>query len=289
MSWVSIDKNKCSECGICALRCPFCFSKQDGVIAARADENECSLCGHCVALCPEGAIVHHKMDMSNFIEIGDDAMLGTDAFVRFIRARRSHRHFKDKAIPREILEKLIDICRYAPTGGNAQAVRAIIVQNPEMRKKLSDLAVDFFIEMGGGAEKALEELRSKGTEATADSETLQVLARYKSRLEMARAAGYDPVFYKAPAVVIFHSHSKGRTPKDDCVIASTTMSLMARTMGLEATYIGLFEMAAKMYQPAAEELKLPPGHEVYSVLILGYPKLTFLRTVDRKPLMVKWE
>jgi nitroreductase len=229
------------------------------------------------------------MDMSNFVDISDDAAFETDAFIRFIRARRSHRHFKDKEIPREILERLIDVCRYAPTGGNAQTVRAIVVQNPKRRQKLSDLTVDFFIQMGEGAEKTLEEMKTRETDSIAGLETLQILANYKNRLSMARAAGYDPVFYKAPAVFIFHSHSQTRTPKDDCVIASTTMSLTARTMGLEATYIGLFEMAAKMYQPMAEELKLPSGHEVYSVVIMGYPKLAYLRTVDRKPIKTRWE
>ncbi len=34
---------------------------------------------------------------------------------------------------------------------------------------------------------------------------------------------------------------------------------------------------------------LPPHHKVYSVLILGYPQLKFLRAVDRKPIEVTWE
>ena len=42
------------------------------------------------------------------------------------------------------------------------------------------------------------------------------------------------------------------------------------------------------YAPIVEELGLPPGHKVYSILVLGYPKLTFLRAVDRKPMKVRW-
>ncbi|GAB4340048.1 MAG: nitroreductase family protein [Candidatus Abyssubacteria bacterium] len=287
MSWVSIDRNKCTDCGICALRCPLCFSKQGDGMTAHADENCCNLCGHCVALCPADAIVHKKMDMRNFREVGDRNLpFDTEDFIQFIRERRSHRHFKDKKIPRADLEKLVDICRYAPTGGNVQTVEIIVVEDPERRQRLSDLTSDFFIEMGGAAEKSLEE--AKG-DAVADSETLQILAHYKSRLSLARAAGYDAIFYKAPAVVIFHSLTSTRTPKDNCVIASTTMGLTARTMGLEATYIGLFEMASKMYQPLVEELRLPPHHEVYSCLIMGYPKLKFLKTVDRKPIKTRWE
>jgi len=227
--------------------------------------------------------------MNNFVEVGKGTMFETDQLIRFIRERRSHRHFKDKEVPREHLEKLIDVCRYAPTGGNVQDVEIVVVQNPEKRQKLSDLTVDFFMDMGKYAEEALAESAATGKEPPEDIEYLEILAHYRSRLGRARAAGYDAIFYKAPVVLIFHSHSKTRTPKDNCVIASTTLGLTARTVGLETTYIGLFEIASKMYQPIDEELGLPPGHEVFSVLVMGYSKLKFLKTVDRKPVKTRWE
>jgi hypothetical protein len=67
------------------------------------------------------------------------------------------------------------------------------------------------------------------------------------------------------------------------------MGLLARTMGLEYTYIGILQGAADNYPPVMEELNLPEGNKVYSVIIIGYPKLKFLRTVDRKPAAVRWE
>jgi nitroreductase len=79
------------------------------------------------------------------------------------------------------------------------------------------------------------------------------------------------------------------TPKDNCVIASTTMGLLARTMGLETTYIALFEGAWKGHKPLRDELGLPESHQVLSVLVIGYPKIKYLRTVDRKPIKTRWE
>ena len=101
--------------------------------------------------------------------------------------------------------------------------------------------------------------------------------------------GFDAIFYMAPATVIFHAPVQTSAPKDNGVIASTTMGLLARTMGLEFTYIGLFELASKSYEPMIEELNLPPGHEVTSCIILGYPAMRFLRTVDRNPIETRWE
>jgi nitroreductase len=241
-----------------------------------------------VALCPEDAITHEKVDMRNFIEIKEPVTFETDKFMQFIRERRSHRVFKNKEVAREDLEKLIDACRYAPTGSNAQTVEIMVVRNDEKRQKLSDLTIDFFAEMGGRMERELEKLKAEGGEPPEDLDMMERTIYYGNLMLMARQVGYDAIFHSAPAVVIFHSPTSATTPKDDCVIASTTMGLAARTMGLETTYIGLFEMASRTYEPMIEELGLPPGNKVFSVLIVGYPKLTFLKTVDRTPVETTW-
>ena len=98
----------------------------------------------------------------------------------------------------------------------------------------------------------------------------------------------DPIFHQAPVVLIFHSPEATSAPKDNGVIASTTVALTAMTLGLESCYIGIFEAAAG-YRPIKEELNLPPGHKIFSVLIMGYPSMTYYRTVDRKPIRVRWE
>jgi len=287
MSWVTIDQEKCNQCGLCVLRCARCYSKEDGSITAHADIDCCNVCGHCVSLCPADAIVHEKMDMKNFIKVDNEISIDPDRFIQMIRQRRSHRHFKDKEIPREVIEKLIDTCRYAPTGGNLQGVELMVIQNPEKIKELSDLTVDFFNIIGTNAEKQLAQIPPEEN-SSRKAELLQRTANYKERLTQARDLGYDPIFHKAPAVIIFHAHLQTASAKDDCVIASTTMGLTAMTMGLGTTYIGLYDAAAKNHPPALEALNLPEGHGVFSVLIMGYPKLKYLKTVDRKPMKTIW-
>ena len=107
--------------------------------------------------------------------------------------------------------------------------------------------------------------------------------------DFAREIGLDVIFYSAPAVIVFHSSDAATTPKDDCVIAAQTISMTAMTMGLESCYIGLFTNASGAHSPILEELKLPGGHAVYTTLIMGYPKIKFFKTVDRKPIKVTWE
>lgn len=287
MSWVSINQDECTVCEVCVERCA-CFSETSGVIIAAADENNCNLCGHCVALCPTDAIVHNQMDMDNFFDLEQDIGFKTDDFIQFIRRRRSHRKFEDKPVPREVLKKIVDTCRYAPTASNVQNVEILIIQDRRKIQRLSELTMESFQK----AKKVLEEraaaLKEAGKEIPEDMQySLQVLQAREERMAAREVAG-DMVFHNAPVVMIFHSLEATSMPKDNGVIASTTATLTAMTMGLESCYIGLFEAAAG-YPPIVEELKLPPDNKIFSVLIMGYPSMTYYRTVDRKSIQVRWE
>lgn len=289
MSWIAIDEEQCNACGICITRCAAVFAKTDGKVTAKANEQTCNLCGHCVALCPTDAIVHHQMNMDNFVRYDKKVSFETRDFVQFIRERRSHRFFKNQPIPREDLETLVDVCRYAPTGSNVQNVEIILVQDRDKISQYANLTMDYFISRIESLKETLATLEARGQKDTPEWFEAARHLRYGTGFAPARKAGYDPIFYRAPAVMIFHSPMLTSMPAANGVIASTTVALTARTMGLETCYIGLCEMAANDYPPLAEALSLPAGHRVFSVIILGYPRLRYLRAVDRKPIAVRWE
>jgi nitroreductase/NAD-dependent dihydropyrimidine dehydrogenase PreA subunit len=289
MKAVSIDYDKCNVCSVCIQTSRTCFSKKGGRIEIEADDKTCMLCGHCVAACPSAAITHNIMGMSNFPAIEKGKLIRTDDLVRLIRERRSHRSFTKKKLRKQDIEKLVDTVRYAPTGHNDQTVELIIIQNPERRKSLSDLAVDFCAVIAKQNAEKLASLRANGKGSPEEIAQLEEVVEFRRMLVQARDAGFDPLLYEAPAVAIFHSTTQTATPKDNCVIAATTMGLLARTMGLATTYIALFEHAGNYYAPLRDELGLPQGHKVFSVLVIGYPKIKYLRAVDRKPTRTRWE
>lgn len=59
-----------------------------------------------------------------------------------IRGRRSIRAFKSQAVSIEIVERLIDAARWAPSAGNIQPWEFIIVRNPEIKWKLAEAALN---------------------------------------------------------------------------------------------------------------------------------------------------
>jgi len=64
-----------------------------------------------------------------------------------VRGRRSTRTFKHQDVPAEIVEKLIDAARSAPSAGNVQPWEFIIVRESEIKRRLARAALDqLFIE-----------------------------------------------------------------------------------------------------------------------------------------------
>ena len=59
-----------------------------------------------------------------------------------IKGRRSIRAFKSEDVPPEIVEKLIDAARWAPSAGNIQPWEFIIVRKPEIKRNLAKAALN---------------------------------------------------------------------------------------------------------------------------------------------------
>ncbi len=57
-----------------------------------------------------------------------------------IKNRRSIRKFTNQTVPKEMVEKLVEAARMAPTAGNAQAYQLVIVRQEEQKQRLSHAA-----------------------------------------------------------------------------------------------------------------------------------------------------
>jgi nitroreductase len=59
-----------------------------------------------------------------------------------IRTRRSVRKYRPDSIPQEVLNRLLDAARIAPSGSNRQPTRLIVVTDPETKQKLVPMCHD---------------------------------------------------------------------------------------------------------------------------------------------------
>lgn len=63
----------------------------------------------------------------------------SEKLLEFLKSRRSIRRFKPDPIPKELILKLLDTARYAPSAGNRQPWIFIVVDDPEIKMKLANI------------------------------------------------------------------------------------------------------------------------------------------------------
>ena len=56
-----------------------------------------------------------------------------------MRCAPSTRRFSEEPVPRELIERVLDNARFAPSGGNRQGWRVIVVTDPDKRRRLCEL------------------------------------------------------------------------------------------------------------------------------------------------------
>jgi len=139
---VEIDEDACVGCGSCAK---VCVAKVIEVKekATLVHPDFCIGCTQCTAVCPTRAI--HGIKRPNAAaeqpepvpteDFGDkNPFMPFEDLARHMAARRSIRRFKDEIPSRELLEKLLQAVRYAPTGCNARRLKYVMMCDPERLK-----------------------------------------------------------------------------------------------------------------------------------------------------------
>jgi nitroreductase len=59
-----------------------------------------------------------------------------------LRTTGSVRHFTDEPVSDELITEILDDARFAPSGGNRQAWRVIVVKDPALRRAVADAYLD---------------------------------------------------------------------------------------------------------------------------------------------------
>lgn len=61
---------------------------------------------------------------------------------RVLESAGTCRHYRPDPIPTDVLRRVLDGARWAPTGGNRQPVRFVVVQDPATKQALQDLYLE---------------------------------------------------------------------------------------------------------------------------------------------------
>lgn len=183
--------------------------------------------------------------------------------IETIMKRRSVRLYESKPISKEILQTIINAGNMAPTGGNAQSWRFVVVENRSFKNKLMSLAIPRYKKWMEKASKELSEMREE-IDATAS----------------------DPIYYDAPAVVFVIG--SGMTSDLDTPMVCENIMIAARSLDIGSCWV-YFGQLPLDDQEVRNALEMQEGEKVYGPILLGYPKGgEFPASPKKKSPVIKW-
>lgn len=273
MGFLSVDQEKCKRDRICSAECAFgllTFKETDSFpTSIDHAESLCLACGHCVSACPENALSIGTLPMDNLAPVSPELLPSPHQAETFLKSRRSIRHFKDKPVNRTLIEKMIDIARYAPSGHNLQPVHWLVIEDKQEVHHLAELVVDWMRFMMVNMPEFAGPIH---------------MDRNVTAWEM----GIDRVLHGAPHVIMAHAPANLPASQGSCMIALTYLELAAYSLGLGACWAGFLGMAAGHFPPLVNELSLPEGHQVFGAMMIGYPKYAYYRIPPRQEARIIW-
>ncbi|MFA7232210.1 MAG: nitroreductase family protein [Victivallaceae bacterium] len=262
-----VDKKLCTKCGQCVADCPMhIINMQDnGPAIAAADEEKCIHCLHCLAVCPSSAV-----SIAGFVPENSLPTTGSlpDAaqMEALITERRSIRQFKPENVDAEILQKLLDVTSYAPTGRNTQQVRFTVIDDC---RKLANFRDELMSCLGGMVRNGK---LPEGAEFVA-----ALVQTWKEK-------HIDIIFRDAPHLLIASAPKNVVSPLQDCLIALTTFDLFAQTFGVGTLWCGLVKFAISDLMPEfCGRLGIPDDHIFGYAMAFGLPAVHYKRSAQRAP------
>ncbi|MGE5417945.1 MAG: nitroreductase family protein [Acidobacteriota bacterium] len=273
MSLLSIDQDKCKRDGICASECPIKIIeiKEKGAFpsAVSSADERCITCGHCVSVCPHGALALKTVKPDDCLPIDQKLIPSPEQLEHYFKSRRSIRTFKDKPIDRPLIEKIIDIARYAPSGHNTQPVHWLVIDDKTQIHRLSGLVIEW-----------MRYIISNMPEIASALHMEDLVQKWDQ--------GIDRVCRDAPCIIMAHAPSGVSTSQGSCTIALTHLEMAAYAYHLGACWAGYLGAAAGSFPPLIQELALPEGHQAFGAMMIGHPKFAYHRIPPRVEPRITW-
>jgi len=212
-----------------------------------------------------------------------------------MRTTPATREFTDEPVPDEVIRNILDVARFAPSGGNRQAWHVLVLKDQEVRARIRDLYVSSWREYMAHVRAGLVAFapldHGRWTGPAVD-------------LEQARATPAPMAFSDhldhVPVLLLLVVELAGLAVLDNgldrqSIIGGASVYPFAHNVLLAARDVGLGGVLTTVLareEPAVKDLLgIPDGHALAALLALGHPatRVTKLRrseveeftTVDR--------
>ena len=174
--------------------------------------------------------------------------LGRMAFSEVLLKRRSIRKYLNKSVEMDLLKNIIHESTLAPSAGNEQPWKYIIVQHAPVLHRIS--------------EECKKTLLARIVNNPND-----YAKKYKRRLQN---ESFN-IFYNAPCLVLILGESHVKNLLFDCTLAASYFMMSAAAKGLGTCWVNF---ARELANPALlEQIGVPENHTIVAPIIIGYPAI----------------
>ncbi len=273
-------KDLCTGCGLCVKQCPRPKVVLKEGKAFVTNSNDCIACGHCYAVCPTQALLAENEQKPHLLK---DTSYSFENLVALFEKRRSHRLYQKKELSLEVLLKLEELAKTAPTGTNARSLQFIWVQGEEkiahltkgimkvyqrLKKLMNNPIIRFLVGLFDQRAKSLS------------------LRRDLNRMVHRYQKGEDPLFHFAPCVLLVCAlKEESSTPQQDADFALYQMVLGAETLNIGTCINGLALIGFKFNKKLKKFLKFKKNLKPYACATFGYPEYPFVSKVFHDPFL----
>lgn len=292
---IFINQATCKQCTLCAEICPNkIFEKSySGEITIRTERiDTCFKCGQCMAVCGSKSVFINELSYEkDFFELPQTEQDDVEkSFSNLIITRRAIRNFKEKAVPRTLLEKIVEAISFAPPGFPPLKTKIIVIQNTELIRQSLPNMISFY-------EKLLENMNNPIArffiKKEAGKKTFKTMKEHlvpllTLRMPALKNGTEDTLTRNAPAMILFIADKNGEDISQDVSVAATYGMLTAHSLGLGGSIMDIIPPAINRDKNLRKVYEIKDEEEILTSMILGYPKYKYKRGIKRNLKEVRW-
>jgi ferredoxin len=285
----------CKQCQWCSEVCPnkILFKNESGKMTVKNDRLDlCFKCGQCMAVCPTKSIEVKGLSYeNNFFELPEATPNGYEkTFYDMICTRRAVRNFKDKPVPKELLQKIVDAIALAPPGFPPLKIKLVVIENTELIRKSLPNMIRLYEKLVAMMKKPVFRFFIRREVGEKKFKTIQehLIPALVSRLPALKSGTEDTLTRNAPAMILFLEDKSGEDIKQDISIAATYGMLASHALGMGGSIMDIIPPAINKDPELRNMFCIPENHEVITSLIIGFPKYKYQRGIKRDLNSVKW-
>lgn len=211
--------------------------------------------------------------MGNREQVIEQLKTGWTQTEEVILKRRSVRMYKKEQVPEFMIKRILEAGRFAPSAGNGQPWKFVVLREPEMIKGMTETVVKICKLF-----KSLIDYRIPGKRWRLPIAKFNIMLKPADLHPMPFSAitliadGKLGLFHGAPTVIMIFKDVRGISNPDlDCGIAGQNMVLAAHSMGLGTCWVSFAKLAFQYTGKWKKRLGINYPYKFITSLSVGWP------------------